>query len=96
MAAKTATIEPSSPLENGYCENFTSKLRDEMLDGEIVYSLAEAKVVIEGWRQQTNTKRPHSSLAHRPPAPEVLQWPASPPGTAAPASPAVATKPVLH
>jgi transposase InsO family protein len=51
VGAKTAYIEPGSPWENGYCESFNSKLRDELLDGEVFYSLAEARVVIEGWRQ---------------------------------------------
>ena len=96
VGAKTAYIEPGSPWENGFCESFNSKLRDELLDGEIFYSLAEAKVVIESWRQHYNTRRPHSSLGYRPPAPEVVQWPASPPGAASPATPVVAPKPVMH
>ena len=96
VGAKTAFIEPGSPWENGYCESFNSKLRDELLNSEIFYSLAEAKVVIEGWRGHYNTKRPHSSLGYRPPAPEVVQWPASPPGAASPATPTVAPKSVMH
>ena len=94
--AKTAYIEPGSPWENGYCESFNSKLRDELLNGEIFYSLKEAEVVIESWRRHNNTKRPHSSLGYRPPAPEVVLWPASPPGAASPATPTVAIKPVMH
>jgi transposase InsO family protein len=43
-------IEPGSPWENGYCESFNGKLRDERLNGEIFYSLREAQVVIEKWR----------------------------------------------
>jgi len=62
-------IEPGSPWENGYCESFNGKLRDECLNGEIFYSLKEARVVIEGWRKHYNTVRPHSSLGYRPPAP---------------------------
>ncbi len=76
VGAKTAFIEPGSPWENGYCESFNSKLRDELLNGEIFYSLAEAKVIIEAWRRHYNTERPHSSLGYKPPAPEVVQWPA--------------------
>ncbi len=53
-------MEPGSPWENGTCESFNSKLRDELLNGEIFYSLAEARIVIEGWRQHYNTRRPHS------------------------------------
>lgn len=77
VGAKTAYIAPGSPWENGYCESFNSKLRDELLNGEIFYTLAEAKVVIESWRRHYNTKRPHSSLGYKPPAPEAYS-PASP------------------
>ncbi len=52
--------KPGSPKENGYYEDFNSKLRDEPLNGEIFYTLKEAKVVIEGWRRHYNTIRPHS------------------------------------
>ena len=62
-------IEPGSPWENGYCESFNGKLRDECLNGEIFYSLKEAQVVVEQWRQQYNTRRPHSALGYSPPAP---------------------------
>ena len=72
VGAKTAYIEPGSPRENGYCESFNGKLRDELLNGEIFYTLKEAKIVIEAWRRHYNTIRPHSSLGYRPPAPEVL------------------------
>ena len=78
VGAKTAYIEPGSPWENGYVESFNGKLRDELLNGEIFYTLAEAKIVIEQWRRHYNTVRPHSSLGYKPPAPEVLCWPASP------------------
>ena len=57
-------IEPGSPWENGYCESFNGKLRDECLNGEIFYSLQEAQIVIEQWRQQYNTVRPHSRLTN--------------------------------
>jgi putative transposase len=57
-------------------ESFNSKLRDELLNGEIFYSLAEARVVIESWRQHYNTVRQHSSLWYKPPAPNTLLWPA--------------------
>ncbi len=72
VGAGTAFIEPGSPSENGYCESFNSKLRDELLNGEIFYSLAEARIVIEGWRQHYNTERPHSSLGYKPPAPAAI------------------------
>jgi transposase InsO family protein len=65
-------IEPGSPWENGYIESFNGKLRDELLDGEIFYTLKEAQVLIEGWRRHYNTQRPHSSLNYRPPAPKAI------------------------
>ena len=65
-------IEPGSPWENGNCESFNGKLRDECLNGEIFYSLREAQVAIEKWRIHYNTKRPHSSLGYRPPAPLTI------------------------
>ena len=71
LGSKTLYIEPGSPWENGYCESFNGKLRDECLNQEIFYSLKEARVVIEQWRNQYNTIRPHSSLGYRPPAPQT-------------------------
>jgi len=96
VGASTAFIEPGSPWENGYCESFNSKLRDELLNGEIFYSLAEARIVIEGWRLHYNTKRPHSSLGYRPPAPAAVPWPQAPPQPASPATSNVADKPTMH
>jgi hypothetical protein len=58
----TLFIEPGSPWENGYIESFNGKLRDELLDREVFETLLEAKVLIEGWRVEYNTIRPHSSL----------------------------------
>lgn len=78
VGARTAYIEPGSPWENGYCESFNGKLRDELLNGEVFYTLKEARILIEAWRRHYNTARPHSSLGYRPPAPEVALWPASP------------------
>lgn len=65
-------IEKGSPWENGYCESFNGKMRFELLDGEIFFSLLEAKIIIERWRRHYNTARPHSSLGGRPPAPETF------------------------
>jgi len=72
VGAKTLYIEPGSPWENGYCESFNGKLRDELLNGEIFCSLKEAKILIEQWRRHYNTVRPHSSLGYRPPAPQAF------------------------
>ncbi|MEZ5879435.1 MAG: IS3 family transposase [Nitratireductor sp.] len=71
VGASTAYIEPGSPWENGYCESFNARFRDELLNGEIFYSLKEAQILIEQWRRHYNTKRPHSALGYRPPAPET-------------------------
>ena len=96
VGAKTAYIMPGSPWENGYCESFNSKLRDELLNGEIFYTMKEAGIVIESWRRHYNTVRPHSSLNYKPPAPEVLQWPAAQHGPATPATPALKPRPMMH
>ncbi|MGA9570798.1 MAG: IS3 family transposase [Candidatus Acidiferrales bacterium] len=75
----TLYIEPGSPWENGYCESFNGKLRDECLNGEIFYSLKEAQIVIEKWRVEYNMKRPHSALGYRPPAPAACSpWGVNP------------------
>ena len=70
---QTLFIEPGSPWENGYVESFNGKLRDELLDREIFYTLTEAQILVERWRQQYNTVRPHSALGYRPPAPEAIR-----------------------
>ncbi|PHR25417.1 MAG: IS3 family transposase [Hoeflea sp.] len=72
VGAKTAYIEPGSPWENGYCESFNGRMRDELLNGEVFYSLREAQIIIESWRTHYNTKRPHSALGYNPPAPEAI------------------------
>jgi transposase InsO family protein len=72
VGARTAYIEPGSPWENGYVESFNARLRDELLNGEIFYSVREARIVIEQWRVHYNTVRPHSALGYRPPAPESI------------------------
>lgn len=72
VGARTLYIEPGSPWENGYCESFNGRLRDELLNGELFYSIREARVVIERWRKEYNTVRPHSSLGYRPPAPAAI------------------------
>jgi putative transposase len=72
LGVKTLFIEPGSPWENGYIESFNGKLRDELLNREVFYTLAEAKVLIEQWRKEYNQIRPHSALRYRPPAPEAM------------------------
>ena len=72
LQVETLFIEPGSPWENGYVESFNGKLRDELLDREIFYTLTEAKILIERWRREYNTVRPHSALGYRPPAPAAI------------------------
>jgi len=72
LELKPLFITPGSPWENGYIESFNGKVRDELLKGELFYSLKEAQVLIEKWRVHYNTKRPHSSLGYKPPAPETF------------------------
>jgi putative transposase len=62
IGSKTLFIEPGSPWENGYCESFNGKLRDELLNGEIFYSLKEARIVIERWRRHYNRASQHPSV----------------------------------
>ncbi len=101
VGAKTAYIAPASPWENGFIESFDARLRDELLDGEIFYSLREAAIVIESWRRHYHAVRPHASLGYRAPAPEVFV-PAlatrmtAPPRPALPTTPAMAPRPVMH
>ena len=72
LGVKTLFIEPGSPWENGYIESFNGKLRDELLNGEIFDTVIEARIIIERWRKEYNTRRPHSSLGYLPPAPEAI------------------------
>lgn len=72
LKVNTAYITPGSPWENGFNERFNGSLRDELLNGEIFYTLTEAKVLIENWRTHYNEVRPHSSLKYQPPAPKVI------------------------
>jgi putative transposase len=72
VGARTLYITPGSPWENGYCESFNGRLRDELLNGEIFCTLREAQVLVERWRWHYNRVRPHSALGYRPPAPEAL------------------------
>jgi transposase InsO family protein len=79
IGVKTAYIEPGSPWENGFCESFNGTFRDNLLDGEIFYSLKEAQIIVGEWVKQMtegnpfrdNHVRPHSALGYRPPAPQT-------------------------
>ena len=71
LDVQTLFIEPGSPWENDHNESFNGKLRDELLNGEIFYTLKEAQILVEQWRVHYNTIRPHSALGYRPPAPQT-------------------------
>ena len=101
VGARTAYIAPGSPWENGYVESFNARFRDELLDGEIFYSLREAQVIIESWRRHYNTVRPHGSIGYKPPAPEVfvpafVAWPAAKPRPSPPAMLLVVPRPTMN
>jgi putative transposase len=88
--------------DNHPIESFNARLRDEFLDGEIFYSPADAKIVIESWRRHYNTVRPHGSLGYKPPAPEVFvpamaarTAPRTHPAASRP-PPALASRPSMH
>ena len=61
-------IRPGRPVQNGYIESFNGRLRDECLNGEIFFSLTDAREKMERWRYDYNQKRPHTALADRTPA----------------------------
>ncbi len=101
VGAKTAYIALGSPWENGYVESFNARFRDELLDGEVFYSLREAQVTIESWHRHYNTVRPHGSINYKPPAPKVFlpafaAWPAAIPRPSPPATLRVAPRPTLN
>jgi len=79
IGVTTLYIATGPPWENGYNESFNGSLSDELLNGEIFYSLAEANVLIEAWLRHYNTIRPHSSLGYHPPAPEAVHRQYGPP-----------------
>ena len=96
VGVKTLFIEPGSPWENGYIESFNARLRNELLDGEIFYTLEEVRVISGWWREHYNKIRPHSALGNRPPAPQAIlpRWPI---GTAAlRRSPILAAEPAMN
>ncbi|MBB2961400.1 transposase InsO family protein [Methylobacterium sp. R2-1] len=101
VGSQTAYIAPGSPWANGYVESFNARLRDELLNGKIFYTLKEAQIIIESWRRHYNTIRPHGALGYKPPAPEVFvppltAWPAARAQPASPAKLPVEQRPTLH
>jgi putative transposase len=61
-------IRPGKPVENGYIESFNGRLRDECLNVQVFFALADVREKLELWRQDYNQVRPHSSLHDHPPA----------------------------
>jgi hypothetical protein len=101
LPSATTYITPGSPWENGFIESFNARLRDELLDGEIFYTLREAQIIIESWRRHYNAVRPHASIGYRAPAPEVFvpalaAWPAAQPRPASPAMLPLVLRPTLN
>ena len=103
--SQTARTVPGNPWENGYCDSFNSKLRDELLEGEVFFGVAEVQVLIEAWRGHYNSVRPHSSLGYRLPAPEsfaprsgtIALWASAPAvGGARSPIPTMASEATLH
>lgn len=87
LGVTTLYIEPGSPWENGYIESFNARLRDELLNGEIFYSLEESVASPAGGGSTTIASGLIAALGTRPPAPETIKMPAWPLGSAAPAPP---------
>jgi putative transposase len=77
--AGTSYIEPGSPWQNPYVESFGSRLRDELLAVEAFSSLLEAQVLVEDWRIEYNTLRPHSTLGYLTPTDYAKNWTANHP-----------------
>ncbi len=72
VPSRRSSFEPGSPWENGYIESFNARLRDELLNGEIFFTLEEVRIITGQWREHYNKVRPHSALGYRPPAPEAI------------------------
>ncbi len=72
LGVQTLFITPGSPWENGYIESFNGRLRDELLNRELLETRWEVQVLVERWRQTYNRIRPHSALGYRPPASEAI------------------------
>ena len=73
----TLYIEPGSPWENPFVESFNGRVRDELLNVDEFFTLTEAQVIIEDWRIEYNSYRPHSSLGQRTPLEFVAAWQAA-------------------
>ena len=75
---KTIYIDPGSPWQNGFVESFHGRFRDECLNREQLWTLTEARVVIEDFRCEYNYYRPHSKLGYISPSHFAARWASSP------------------
>ena len=96
VGSRAACIKSGGPWENGYCESFNAKLRDERLNGEVISILREVSVGIEHWRRHADIIRPRSSLGYPTPALEAVIWPTEPSSSPPLAHPAIVTRPTMH
>ena len=69
---RTNLLEALNPWETGFIESFNARRRDELPNGEIFYSLKEARTVIEAWRRHCNAVRRHAFLGYHPPVPGIF------------------------
>jgi putative transposase len=67
-------IAPGKPWQNGFAESFHARLRDEFLNGEVLWSVRQAQVLLDGWRRYWNKERLHSSLGYLPPDEFAIRW----------------------
>ena len=74
MAVQSLFIDPGKPWQNGLCESFNSRLRDECLNMEIFYGVHDAQASIDGWRKYYNQERPHGALDYQSPLAFKRQW----------------------
>ncbi len=72
--SRTSHIEPGAPWQNPFVESYNGHLRKELLDLELLDSVLEAQVLIDDWREEYNTYRPHQSLRYLTPAAFARRW----------------------
>jgi putative transposase len=70
----TVFIDPGSPWQNAWIESFNGRLRDELLNGQLFDTLSEAKVLLDDWRIDYNSNRPHSAHGWLTPVEFVEEW----------------------
>ena len=71
---KIEFMEPGSPWQNGFCESYNGRMRDELLNGELIENALEGQVLVDDWRYEFNAYRPHRSLKMQTPSEFAAQW----------------------